>query len=106
VTSPVGSSATFSMSLQNVTDERVRPHIIFNEVQPLLTLVSDFPNIQNIIVDPDAQVDPVLQKEMDSVKDLLLNRATTFVHDDKEVQIAKDQHVQPVYSSSALRGSQ
>jgi len=106
VTSPVRSSATFSMSLQNVTDEIVRPQIIVNEVQPLLTLVSDFPNIHNIIADLNASVVPVLQKEMHSMKDLLLNSARTFVHDDLEVRIVKDQHIQPVQISSTLRQHQ
>jgi len=106
VTSHVRSSASFSMLLQNVTDEIVRPHIIVNEVQPLLALVSDFPNIQNIIADPDAPVDLVLQKEINSVKDLLLNGATSSVHDDSEVRIVKDQHIQLVQISSTLRQHQ
>jgi len=92
VTSPIRSGTTFSMSLQNVTDEINRPQVV-DEVQPLLTLVSDFPNIQNSITDLDAPVDPVLQKEMDSVKDF---GAKIFVHDDSEVQITKEQHIQPV----------
>jgi hypothetical protein len=72
------SNTTFHMLLQNVSDTIVRSLSPVQEVQPLLTLVSDFPNAKNIVAGPDP-VDPVLQKELDSVNDLLLNNTTADI---------------------------
>jgi hypothetical protein len=66
-------------SLQNVSDDLARSPIPVNEVQPILTLVSDFPNIKNIVDGPDDAVDPMLQKELDSLNDLLVSSATTDI---------------------------
>jgi len=72
-------ATTFSMPLQNVYDEIVHPRVMGNDIKPILTLVSGFPNIQNIMARPDDPVDPVLQKEMEMVKDSFLNSVTTEV---------------------------
>jgi len=50
-----------------------------NDIEPFLTLVSDFPNIQNIMAGLDDPVDPMLQKEMEMVKDSLVNSVTAKV---------------------------
>jgi len=74
-----GPDTTFHMPLQNVSDTISPPLSPVHEVQPLLTLVSDFPNLKNIVAGPDDPVDPVLQKELDSVNDLLLNSTTADI---------------------------
>lgn len=75
----VNSATTFSMPLHNVFDEIVRPQVIRNDIEPILTLVSNFPNIQNIMARPNDHVDPVLQKEMEMVKASLVNSVTAEV---------------------------
>lgn len=66
------------MSLYNVSDEIVRSQFTIYDVQSILTLASE-PDIQKIMVGPDDPVDPILQKKMNLVKDLLANSATTEV---------------------------
>jgi len=82
----VKSVTTFHMSLHNVSDEIYRPPLLINVVQPILSLVSDFPNVRKIMAAPDDPVDLVLQEEMDSMQDLLLKSASAEVsfveHDD------------------------
>lgn len=46
-------------------------------MEPFLTLVSDFPNLQHIQARPDDPVDPLLQKEIEMVKDSLMIGVTT-----------------------------
>ncbi|RHN80516.1 hypothetical protein MtrunA17_Chr1g0189141 [Medicago truncatula] len=45
----VKTGTTFHMSLQNVFDEIVRPPLPNNDVQPVLPLVSDFPDVRKIM---------------------------------------------------------
>jgi hypothetical protein len=67
------------MRLQDVSDEIVHPQVMRNDMEPILTLVSEFPNIQNIMARPDDPVDPVLQKEIELVKDSLMTGVTAEV---------------------------
>lgn len=75
----VNSATNFSMTLHNVFYEIVCPQVIRNDIEPILTLVSNFPNIQNIMARPNDLVDPVLQKEMEMVKASLVNSVTAEV---------------------------
>jgi len=86
------SDTTFHMSLQNVSDEIDSPPLSNNDVQPFLSLVSDFLDGRKIMAGLDNAVDPVLQKEMDSVQDLLLKSASaemsSFVENDNVHEIS------------------
>jgi len=68
------------MSLHNVSDEIVRQQSPLHDVQPILTLASDFmSDIQKIMAGLDDPMDSVLHKEINLVKDLLANSALTEV---------------------------
>jgi len=75
----VNLATTYNMPLQNVSDEIFHPPVMSNDIEPILTLVSDFPNIQNIMARSDDHVDPVLQKEMEMLKDSFMNSVTAEV---------------------------
>jgi len=75
----VKSGTTFHMLLRNVSDEIDMPPFLNNDVAPVLSLVSDFPNVRKIMAGPNDPVDPVLQKEMDFVQDKLLQSVSAEV---------------------------
>jgi len=67
------------MPLQNVSDDIVCSPVVRNDMVPILTLASDFPNVQNIVAREDDPIFPVLQKEMELLKDSLQNASSTKV---------------------------
>ena len=73
------SNTSFSMPLQNISDGIVRPQVDRNDVEPILTLASDFPNVKNIMARPDDLVDTALQKEIELVQDSLITGTTVEV---------------------------
>lgn len=73
------SKEPFKIPLQNVTTDMARQEVVKNYEEPFLTLASDFPNVKNIVARPDDPVDPMLQKEIEMVKDSLLKGATAVV---------------------------
>jgi len=62
-----------------VSDEIVCPRVVRNDMEPVLTLTSDFSNIKHIMAMENDLVDPVLQKEMEMLKDSLQNGVTIEV---------------------------
>ncbi|KEH40732.1 hypothetical protein MTR_1g033920 [Medicago truncatula] len=111
----VKSGITFHMSLQNVSDEFVRPPLPNNDVQPVLSLISDFQDIRKIMVDPD-DLPLQLESQDDNAQEIsfvAISHPSFLEHDNVheisdadiviiEVQIVKDQHIQPVQISSTL----
>jgi len=70
------SQNSFSMQLNNVTYEIVRTEIINDE--PILTPVRTL-DVSSIAADPNANIDPTLQKEMDFMQTWLAKAAATEV---------------------------
>jgi hypothetical protein len=64
------------------------PPLSNNDVQTVLSVVSDFPDVCKIMAGPNDPMDPVLQKEMDFVQDLLLKSASAEVSSTKAQKTA------------------
>jgi hypothetical protein len=71
--------------LKNVSDDLARAQITVHEVPPILTLVSDFSNIKNIVVGPDDVVD-LVALEQAAAHDGLAETTQIEFHSNSRIQ--------------------
>lgn len=68
-----------------MSDDLARSQFTVHEVQPILTLVSDLPNIKNIVAGPDDMVAPLVLKQ-DAAHDGLAQAAQIEFHSNLRIQ--------------------